>query len=100
VAVRGGLRHPDVVRTLKAALPDLRSACGARLSAEPGLSGQLQVTLTIAADGTVAAIVLDEGSLADEPLRQGVQQVLARLGFGAVAGGGEARVTLELDLEP
>jgi Ca-activated chloride channel family protein len=99
VAVRGGLRQPDVVRVLKTALPALRRAYRTRLAAAPGLSGRLMVTLVIAGDGSVNAVAFDADSLSDQQLRQAVGAILARLGFGTVAGGGEARVSLELELE-
>ena len=95
LSVSGGLKYPEVDRILRATAWD--DLCR---SVQGRYSGRLQIAveLTVAADGSVTRVSVTRPDGVPEDLRDTLRDGFKRFQFGAVAGGGTARIRLKLVL--
>jgi Ca-activated chloride channel family protein len=98
IAVSGGLRYPQVVQVLNARRQEICEVYTQRRQQQPSLAGRLEITLTVAAEGKVAAVELKALTLHDQPLEETLKKAFAGWQFPPLAGGGQAKVTFTLGL--
>ena len=91
LSVSGGLRHASVERVLRRLLPDL---CAALPRKNGG--GMLELSLEVAADGTVREVRVRSRSDLESKLPERLRERLIGLDFGPVPGGAPVRIEVEL----
>jgi len=95
LSVSGGLKYPEVERSLRGTAWD--DMCR---SLQGKYSGRLEIAveLTVAADGLVTKVSLTPPEGLAKDLLDAIRDGLKRFRFGAVAGEGIARIRLDLVL--
>ncbi|MBI3178224.1 MAG: AgmX/PglI C-terminal domain-containing protein [Deltaproteobacteria bacterium] len=96
----GRLTGDQVTRTFGGASYDFRACFESRLKeAKPGLAGTITLALTVAPDGSVAAIHVQEDTPKDTLLTEGVLARARSLKFPPPEFGAEAKVVFPLRFE-
>ncbi len=96
LSVSGGLKYPQVDTVLARAWVEL---C-AKLQGQYQRAATVELELAIAADGSVSKVVLKQREKVADGLLQRLREAFASLRFAPVAGGGMAKITLRLLLQP
>lgn len=86
------------VTAVKSRVGLLRSAYGARLAKNPGISGRIEFDVVIGADGLPTAVNLVSDGAGDVELAQMLSRILRRVRFPALSSGEGLTMRFTLDL--
>jgi TonB family protein len=96
----GILTSSQVASAFATARGDFKACYDARIEEKPRLAGSITLSLTVAANGTVARIDVAEDELADPPLRACLLERARRIRFPPPTHGGAAEVRFPLRFNP
>lgn len=98
--VSGSLDKDIIRRVMRAHINEVRHCYNKGLASDPKLSGRVRVVYQIGAQGTVAAAIVQESTLADTSVDQCIAKAIQRWKFPKPQGGGTVTVTIPFVLEP